>query len=75
MSFELTNNQAKQVFDDKDVAQMMDFLSAASKACRSRGKAYSFVCPICGAKAQAEKARRNGHLHAHCPGCGVGVME
>lgn len=75
MSFELSESEVEELFTDTDIAQMMDFLESATKACPDRGQAYSFRCPICGTVAHAERAKCNGHLHAHCPGCGVGVME
>lgn len=62
-------------FTDSEIDQMMDFFKLAAEICSDRGRAHSFTCPICGATAQAERAPSNGHLHANCPGCGVGVVE
>lgn len=75
MSFELAENEAREIFTETDITRMMAFFESAAKACTDCGRTYLFVCPICGATARAERARGNGHLHAHCPGCGVGVMQ
>ena len=39
-----------------------------------RGEYYEWTCG-CGGTARGEKSSYNGHLHAHCDKCGVGIME
>lgn len=40
-----------------------------------RGVTYHFVCPLCGGEAWVKVAEINGHKHANCSKCGVGLMQ
>ncbi|MEI1256017.1 hypothetical protein V8Q34_14860 [Blautia sp. JLR.GB0024] len=51
-----------------------EFMEKAGKDLK-RGKSKEFICPLCGGKAYAARARINGHLHAGCKKCGIRVMQ
>lgn len=40
-----------------------------------RGVTYQFICPLCGGEAWVMAMKINGHKHAKCSKCGVGLMQ
>lgn len=39
-----------------------------------RGKTYEWACP-CGGTVRGGRSPCNGHLHASCDKCGMGIMQ
>lgn len=39
------------------------------------GKKVKYICPVCGGTVRCARSDYNGHIHARCEKCGMGVME
>ena len=57
--------------------QAITFMSAVLKQNPKRGIIGTMDCPLCKTKGSVSYTRStyNGHLHAGCSACSVGVME
>lgn len=60
--------------DDMDIEQMLKFMRAAHDAVKDTYES-EFLCPLCGGRAKAGKAKCNGHVHTQCLSCGFKMME
>lgn len=59
----------------KEIDNMLEFAFAANRAVKTRGKEYSFTCPLCGGTAHVGRSDFNGHINASCNNCGMNIIE
>ena len=74
---------AEEQISDEELLQFYEvttkFTKAAIEAYKTgggkRGVTYQFVCPLCGGEAWVMAMEINGHKHAKCSKCGVGLIQ
>lgn len=59
------------------MTKVVDFMEAVSEAASTikQGEKTETTCPICGGTVLVGKVKLNGHLRAHCRGCGMRIVE
>ena len=60
--------------NDPEVKKHLDFVNAASAACKEK-RSSKFICPLCGGVANAARLGSSGHVWATCDGCGMQVTQ
>ena len=55
-------------------SKLQPFLKSIPKD-MERGTDYEWECPLCGGTVHGGRSPNNGHLHAQCDSCDIGIMQ